>query len=148
MTPINPRGSPAVSKIDERIPTPGTGEYEWKGFIPFKENPHVINPKNGYVVNWNNKPVKEWTNGEYSFYWGEDNRVQQYINGMEARGKVTLEDINEINYTASFAQLRANLFKPLLIDVLDKNKSTNGNYTYLIEKLEEWNNLKEDENKE
>ncbi|MBK5445380.1 penicillin acylase family protein [Peribacillus sp. TH24] len=136
------------SKIDERIPTPGTGEYEWKGFIPFKENPHVINPKIGYVVNWNNKPSKEWVNGEYSYYWGEDNRVQQYINGMEARGKVTLEDINEINYTASFAQLRANLFKPLLIDVLDKNKSTNGNYTYLIEKLEEWNNLKEDENKD
>ncbi|MEK4534887.1 MULTISPECIES: penicillin acylase family protein [Peribacillus] len=65
---MNTRGSPAVSKIDERIPTPGTGEYEWKGFIPFKENPHVINPKNGYVVNWNNKPAKEWTNGEYSFY--------------------------------------------------------------------------------
>ncbi|MFF2288502.1 penicillin acylase family protein [Peribacillus butanolivorans] len=79
VTSINTRGSPAVSKIDERIPTPGTGEYEWKGFIPFKENPHVINPKNGYVVNWNNKPAKEWTNGEYSFYWGEDNRVQQYI---------------------------------------------------------------------
>lgn len=136
------------SKIDERIPTPGTGEYEWKDFIPFKENPQVINPKNGYVVNWNNKPSKDWANGEYSFYWGEDNRVQQYINGMEARGKVTLDDINEVNYMASFAQLRANFFKPLLIDVLNKNKATNENYSYLIKQLEDWNNLKEDQNKD
>ncbi|WP_078410142.1 penicillin acylase family protein [Priestia abyssalis] len=135
-------------KIDQRIPTPGTGEYEWKGFLPFQKNPHVINPENGYVVNWNNKPAGTWTNGELSMYWGQDNRVQQFINGMEAGEKVTLKDLNEINYTASFAQLRTHYFKPLLIKTLDKYKDTNNDYQYLIDQLEGWNNLKEDVNKD
>ena len=133
-------------KIDERFPTPGTGEFDWKGFLPFEENPHVVNPKSGYVVNWNNKPMKEWTNGENSIFWGEDNRVQQFINGMEAKEKVTLEDVNDINYHASFVHLRTNLFKPLLIKAMDNHKITNENYSVLIKELENWNNLKEDKN--
>ncbi|KAB7705642.1 hypothetical protein F9802_14030 [Bacillus aerolatus] len=134
------------NKIDERFPTPGTGEYDWKGFQSFEKNPQAVNPENGYVVNWNNKPSKDWTNGEYSFYWGKDNRVQQFINGMEAREKVGLEDLNEINYTASFAQLRTHYFKPLLIKALEQNQSANENYPYLIKQLKDWNNLKEDKN--
>ncbi|MCG7333707.1 penicillin acylase family protein [Sporosarcina sp. ACRSM] len=136
------------AQIDERIPTPGTGEYEWEGFLPFKENPQVVNPKNGYVVNWNNKPEATWSNGENSFYWGEDNRVQQFINGMEAREKVTLDDLNDINHHASFVALRTNKFKPLLIEALNNHKGSNANYGVLIEELENWNNLKEDTNKD
>ena len=135
-------------EIDQRLPTPGTGEYEWEGFLPFEKNPHVINPENGYVVNWNNKPAGTWTNGELSMYWGKDNRVQQFINGMETRDKVTLEDLNEINYTASFAQLRTHYFKPLLIKTLDKYKDNDENYQYLRNQLDSWNNLKEDTNKD
>lgn len=135
-------------KIDQRLPTPGTGEYEWEGFLPFEKNPHVINPENGYVVNWNNKPADTWTNGELSMYWGQDNRVQQFIHGMETRDKVTLEDLNEINYTASFVQLRTYYFKPLLIKTLDKYKDNNDNYQYLRNQLYLWNNLKEDTNKD
>lgn len=135
-------------EIDERLPTPGTGEYDWQGFQPFEQNPQAVNPDNGYVVNWNNKPSQEWRNGERSFYWGKDNRVQQFINGMEEREKVDLEDLNEINYTASFAQLRTHYFKPLLIEVLKENQSDNESYPYLIKQLEQWNNLKEDKNKD
>ncbi|MFF2591203.1 penicillin acylase family protein [Peribacillus butanolivorans] len=91
VTSINTRGSPAVSKIDERNPKPGTGEYELKGFIPFKENPHVINPKNGYIVNWNNKPAKEWTNGELG--WKREGKLTLskvgYKQNAGARGNLT-----------------------------------------------------------
>ncbi|MFS0574307.1 penicillin acylase family protein [Sporosarcina sp. 179-K 3D1 HS] len=135
-------------EIDIRLPTPGTGEYDWNGFSPFENNPQVINPKNGYVVNWNNKPEKNWRNGENSFYWGEDNRVQQFINGMEARGKVTLEDLNEINYHASFAQLRTHNFKPLLIETLEQHQDMDADYAMLINELKKWNNLKEDKDKD
>ncbi|OCA87195.1 penicillin acylase family protein [Pseudobacillus wudalianchiensis] len=134
------------NEIDDRFPTPGTGEYEWKGFQSFAKNPQAINPKKGYVVNWNNKPSKYWRNGEYSIVWGKDNRVQQFINGIEARGKVDLKDLNEINYTASFAQLRTHYFKPLLIKTLEKYQSENKEYAYLVEQLRKWNNLKEDKN--
>ncbi|MEJ0101088.1 MAG: penicillin acylase family protein [Bacteroidota bacterium] len=31
--------------------------YLWQGFIPQKENPHVINPASGYIVSANQRPV-------------------------------------------------------------------------------------------
>ncbi len=46
--PIRPAG------YDIRLPAPGTGEYEWQGFLPKSENPHGKNPESGYIVNWNN----------------------------------------------------------------------------------------------
>lgn len=41
--------------VDSRLPTPGTGEYEWTGFLTPKERPHVLNPSQGYIHTWNSK---------------------------------------------------------------------------------------------
>ena len=51
-------------KWDERLPYPGDGRAEWRGFLPVKRRPHVINPKRGYLFNWNNKPSAGWTEGD------------------------------------------------------------------------------------
>ncbi|HEV2061710.1 MAG TPA: penicillin acylase family protein, partial [Solirubrobacteraceae bacterium] len=56
--PLRPKG------FDERLPYPGTGEAEWRGLLPRRRTPHVINPRSGYVVNWNNVPSAGWTNGD------------------------------------------------------------------------------------
>src|SRR3546814_11395921 len=39
--------------VDPRLPTPGTGEYEWTGFLTRDEKPHMINPRQGYLFSWN-----------------------------------------------------------------------------------------------
>jgi hypothetical protein len=49
---------------DERLPYPGDGRAEWRGFLPVKRRPHVIDPKRGYLFNWNNKPSAAWTEGD------------------------------------------------------------------------------------
>lgn len=49
---------------DERLPYPGTGEAEWRGFLPPSRRPQVINPKQGYLSNWNNVPSAGWTQGD------------------------------------------------------------------------------------
>ena len=36
------------------------GKYEWKGFLPERKHPQGINPETGYIVNWNNKPAKDF----------------------------------------------------------------------------------------
>ena len=41
---------------DERLPYPGDGRAEWRGLLPRRRTPHVINPKQGWLVNWNNPP--------------------------------------------------------------------------------------------
>ena len=49
---------------DERLPYPGTGEAEWDGFLKPDQRPQVINPKQGFVSNWNNVPSVGWTAGD------------------------------------------------------------------------------------
>ena len=48
---------------DERLPYPGTGQAEWSGFLPVSARPHVINPRQGWLTNWNNIPSQGWTTG-------------------------------------------------------------------------------------
>jgi penicillin amidase len=56
--PVKPR------TWDERLPFPGTGEAEWRGLLPVKQRPHVIDPKQGWLANWNNVPSVGWTQGD------------------------------------------------------------------------------------
>jgi acyl-homoserine lactone acylase PvdQ len=57
--PLRPRG------FDERLPFPGTGEAEWRGLLPRRRTPHVINPRGRrWLVNWNNVPAAGWTSGD------------------------------------------------------------------------------------
>lgn len=51
-------------RFDERLPYPGTGEAEWRGFLSKDERPHVINPKRGWLTQWNNIPSTGWTSGD------------------------------------------------------------------------------------
>ena len=48
---------------DERLPYPGTGQAEWKGFLPFSQRPHVIDPSRHWLTNWNTLPSQGWTTG-------------------------------------------------------------------------------------
>jgi penicillin amidase len=58
LLPIKPRG------YDERLPFPGTGEAEWRGFLSVDQRPHSINPEQGWLANWNNVPSAGWTQGD------------------------------------------------------------------------------------
>jgi penicillin G amidase len=49
---------------DERLPLPGTGQAEWRGLLPFSKHPQAIDPAQGYLANWNNRPSVGWTNGD------------------------------------------------------------------------------------
>jgi acyl-homoserine lactone acylase PvdQ len=60
LLPLRPRG------YDERLPYPGTGKAEWRGFLSKRQRPHVVNPKQGWLANWNSVPSTGWTNGDPS----------------------------------------------------------------------------------
>jgi len=49
---------------DERLPYPGTGEAEWPGLVERSKMPGIINPKRGWLSNWNNIPSQGWTSGD------------------------------------------------------------------------------------
>jgi acyl-homoserine lactone acylase PvdQ len=57
LLPIRPAG------WDERLPYPGDGRAQWRGFLPVRERPHVIDPQQRYLANWNTLPSQGWTTG-------------------------------------------------------------------------------------
>jgi penicillin G amidase len=57
LLPIRPKG------WDERLPYPGTGQAEWQGFLPVSRRPHVTDPKQHWLTNWNTLPSQGWTTG-------------------------------------------------------------------------------------
>ena len=56
-----------VEGHDGRTPVPGwTGEHEWRGYVPFEDLPHVINPPEGVLITANAKPVGD----DYPYFLG------------------------------------------------------------------------------
>ncbi len=60
--PIRARG------LDRRLPTLGTGGYEWRGFLPELRHPHDIGGPHGLLLNWNNKAAPGWMHGDDAHY--------------------------------------------------------------------------------
>jgi penicillin amidase len=58
LLPLRPRN------YDERLPYPGTGGAEWRGLLSARQLPHVINPRQRWLANWNNVPSVQWTSGD------------------------------------------------------------------------------------
>jgi acyl-homoserine lactone acylase PvdQ len=58
LLPLKPK------RWDERLPYPGTGKAEWRGFLPVRRRPHVIDPRQGFVFSWNNSASVGWTDGD------------------------------------------------------------------------------------
>jgi penicillin amidase len=50
--------------VDPRLPTPDTKENQWRGILKADQMPQVTNPKSGFIINWNNKPIDWWPNGD------------------------------------------------------------------------------------
>jgi acyl-homoserine lactone acylase PvdQ len=46
------------ASLDAGLPTKGTGEFEWQGFLPPARHPQSVNPKAGVILNWNNKAAR------------------------------------------------------------------------------------------
>ena len=57
LLPIDPR------RWDERLPYPGDGSAEWQGFLALAQRPHVIDPTQHWLANWNTLPSQGWTTG-------------------------------------------------------------------------------------
>lgn len=62
--------------VDPRLPHVGDGSEEWGGLIPFAALPQSKNPQQGYLVNWNSKPVAWWDNGD-NVPWAFENELDR-----------------------------------------------------------------------
>ena len=97
--PIKPMGA------DPRLPLYGNGTQEWDGVTGPDDIPKCINPNQGWLANWNNKPIAGWQYAESDFHWGEGFRVQILMDAMAqfaAAGDMTTDDLNTLNQVGGY----------------------------------------------
>jgi penicillin amidase len=104
--------------FDPRLPLPGDGTAEWTGaHVPI---PKSINPEQGWLANWNNRPTRAYPGNEASF--GTMHRANDLFRRLQT-GPVSLDDMRDI--PKDIARVKATLGRespfllPYLFSALD-----------------------------
>jgi hypothetical protein len=63
--------------LDRRLPTWGTGDYEWQGFLDQDAHPHAAEGPAGRLLNWNNQSAPGFMHGDDEPY-GSVHRVELF----------------------------------------------------------------------
>ncbi|MEH6814312.1 MAG: penicillin acylase family protein, partial [Motiliproteus sp.] len=104
--PVRPSGH------DIRFPAIGDGSMEWQGFRPFSENPQVLNPAQGFIVNWNNRAGPTDASLGDRLGYSVTDRANEFITRIESKELLTREEVWDLNIKASFADTNARYFLP------------------------------------
>jgi acyl-homoserine lactone acylase PvdQ len=81
--PIRPKG------VNPDLPTDGRGRFEWKGHLAAGRHPQDVNPGSGLLVNWNNKPSKDFPAGDDRWDEGGTQRVDWLLAELAGTEKHT-----------------------------------------------------------
>jgi acyl-homoserine lactone acylase PvdQ len=103
---------------DPALPTNGTGEYDWRGFIPFARHARVVNPSSGLILNWNNKPAANVGSADSNFAYGSVHRVQLVTAALTGVKKHTLTSVAAAMNKAATQDLRVVRIWPTIRAVL------------------------------
>jgi len=125
---------------DPSLPTFGTGEYDWKGWLTEAQHPHEVdpvggNPANDVFTNWNNKPAPGWGAASDNYGYGAVHRVQLFTGfttGMTEASNVTI-----MNHAAT-QDLRAVKVWPTIAKVLAGGPAPNALAQEGANMLTEW----------
>jgi acyl-homoserine lactone acylase PvdQ len=74
-----------TSNVDPTLPTWGTGQSEWQGFLTPAEHVHEINPPQGFFVSWNNKPAPGFAAADDEYGYGQTYRSTMLVNQLQAQ---------------------------------------------------------------
>src|SRR2546423_1587702 len=99
--PLRPKNA------DPTLPMPGDGRYDWRGLERWRAHPHVIDPRSGYLVNWNNKPSVGWwsknlaTGGEGGI-WGPEWESVPLAASVRRRSPLTFASLGQVPRDVAF----------------------------------------------
>jgi hypothetical protein len=119
--------------LDRRLPTLGTGAYDWRGFLTQDQHPHAVAGPNGILLNWNNRPAPGFVAGDNDPL-GAIHRVSMF-NGYKS--KVTLaQDVGVMNNAAT--QDQRSLVWPVVNSVLQGSAAPNRLDAQVLTLLNTW----------
>ncbi len=131
--PVRPSG------VNDDLPVSGTGKYEWKGELATSKHPQVVNPSSGMIVNWNNKPGKDFPAGDDRFGVEGGIQRQTLLTSELARyAKPTLANVLASANAAATEDVRMVGLWPTLKAMLAKGKAPNALASKMVDVLQQW----------
>jgi penicillin amidase len=136
LLPLRPKG------WDERLPYPGTGQAEWHGFLPVSERPHVIDPPQGWLTNWNTLPSQGWTTGNdpaserVAGPWFRDAFLKQLVDRLMVRRHPTFAGLEQVVHLEGTTAQQRPLATALLRRAL---RGTHGAARTVLSTILAWN---------
>ncbi|MBI4260264.1 MAG: penicillin acylase family protein, partial [Actinobacteria bacterium] len=109
--------------VDPDLPSWGTGDWEWRGFVPFEDHPLEVNPARGFIASWNNKPARDWRAADSTWTFGSVHRSEILADRLAARvpaGAVTPSDMVEIMADAATVDLRGQEVLPPVLRAIGR----------------------------
>ncbi len=114
-------------RVDPDLPSWGTGEFEWQGWLPFADHPHAVNPNPGFIANWNNKPAPGFAAADNEWGYGAVYRSQQLSRriaaGIAGPKKMTRAGLVQAMIDAATADVRGTDVIPYALDVIGTDPS-------------------------
>jgi hypothetical protein len=125
--PVRPAG------LDRRLPTLGTGEYEWQGFLSQERHPHAAEGPDGLLLNWNNQAAPGFMHGDGNNY-GSVHRVETFDQWPD---KVDLAGVVGVMNRAATEDVRSPVW-PVISEVLRGGDAPSDLAASVIDLLDDW----------
>ena len=119
--------------LDRRLPTLGTGKYEWKGFLSRNEHPHAVGGPKGLLLNWNNQSAPGFMHGDDEPY-GSVHRVELF-DQWPRKAKIT-DNVGIMNRAAT-EDVRSPVW-PVVSRVLASGPAPSARDQAVVDLLDDW----------
>jgi acyl-homoserine lactone acylase PvdQ len=129
--PIRPAG------VDPGLPTEGTGNHEWAGFLNAEAHPQAI-VRSGVLNNWNNKPARGFPAADDQWSYGSIGRVQLLNDNTARVRRHTLATLTGAMNAAATQDVRAMKFVPILARLLKGGTAPSARAAQMLSLLEDW----------
>ncbi|MFN2399293.1 MAG: penicillin acylase family protein [Gemmatimonadaceae bacterium] len=80
------------------LPVPGTGKYEWNGFLDFKDLPRSFNPTSGFIVTANNNILPPAYGHQLNYEWAAPYRAQRISSVLSSGSRFTRADFERLQH--------------------------------------------------
>ncbi len=131
---------PVRKNFSGYVPVPGDGRFEWAGYLPIKERPHLFNPSKGFfaTANQNVTPTNYTQWDAIGYTWADPFRGNRIDQVLEPNNNIDLPTMAALQ--TDYYSIPASKMVPLLSNIsfeddhLQKAKSYLTNWNFILDK--------------
>jgi penicillin amidase len=125
---------PIRRKGDGAMAVPGwTDEYEWRGYVPFEQLPHIYNPERGWIATANNTIAGAW----YPYFLSNPGnlRAERIQEVMQSKDRFSIADFKALQSDVHSPQPKSIL--PILFQAF-QGRNASAEVAEALDRLKRW----------